>query len=227
MTDATRQFPAVSPDAGVIRQVLADAPELMGVSISFEEGAQGALHSHPHVQSTFVESGRFRFHLAGKEFEVVPGDSFVIPSNATHGICLAPPIRFESTLTEGACRKPLMLFVTSKRSKQPEAAAQIVNCTLTEPSGIDALRDTRGLPAEKCAADRLIDAGLIKPEIVRAHKPPMEASGPAISPFKEPPELRVAFIDALEENSCEMIGAEDAAGAIIDATNNVPEAFDS
>ena len=55
----------------------------------------------------------------------------------------------------------------------------------------------------------------------------MQASGPAISPFKESPELRVAFIDALEENACEMIGAEDAAGAIIDATNNVPEAFGS
>ena len=91
MTDAIRQFPAVSPDAGVIRQVLADAPELMVVSFSFEEAAQDALHSHPHGQSTFVESGRFRFHLDGEELEVVPGDSFVIPSNATHGcIRLAP-----------------------------------------------------------------------------------------------------------------------------------------
>lgn len=67
------------------------APSLWGVSFSFEDGAQGALHSHPHVQSTFVESGRFRFHLGGEEFEVVPGDSFVIPSNATDGcIRLAP-----------------------------------------------------------------------------------------------------------------------------------------
>ncbi len=121
------------------------------------------------------------------------------PLNDGEVLDSAPPIRFESKLTEEACRKPSMLFVTSKRSKQPEAAAQIVNCTLTEPSSIDALRDTRGLPAEKCAADRLIDAGLIKPEIVRAHEPPMQASGTAISPFKEPPELRVAFIDALKE----------------------------
>ena len=121
------------------------------------------------------------------------------PLNDGEMLDSTPPIRFEAVLTDSACRKPSMLFVTSKRSKQPEAAAQIVNCTLTEPSGIDALRDTRGLPAEKCAADRLIDAGLIKPEIVRAHETPMQASGPAISPFKESPELRVAFIDALEE----------------------------
>ena len=91
MTDPLRSFPEVSPDAGVLRRVLADAPELMVVSFRFEKGAEGALHNHPHVQSTFVESGRFRFHLDGEEFEVGPGDSFVIPSNARHGcICLEP-----------------------------------------------------------------------------------------------------------------------------------------
>lgn len=91
MTDQIRSFPQVSPDAGVLRQVLADAPELMVVSFRFEEGAEGALHNHPHVQSTYVESGRFRFHLDGEEFEVGPGDSFVIPSNARHGcVCLEP-----------------------------------------------------------------------------------------------------------------------------------------
>ena len=58
------------------------------------------------------------------------------PLNDGEVLDSAPPIRFESKLTEEACRKPSMLFVTSKRSKQPEAAAQIVNCTLTEPSGI-------------------------------------------------------------------------------------------
>lgn len=85
------EFEIVSPDVGVTRQVLADSPELMVVSFRFDEGAQGALHSHPHVQSTYVESGLFRFHLAGKDFDVGPGDSFVIPSNAEHGCtCLEP-----------------------------------------------------------------------------------------------------------------------------------------
>lgn len=89
MTEPLKTFPVVSPDKGVQRQVLADAPELMVVSFRFEEGAEGALHDHPHVQSTYVESGRFRFHLAGEEFQVGPGDSFVIPSGARHGcVCL-------------------------------------------------------------------------------------------------------------------------------------------
>ncbi|MBB3988244.1 quercetin dioxygenase-like cupin family protein [Sagittula marina] len=91
MQDRLRKFPVVSPDTGVTRQVLADAPDLMVVSFRFDEGAQGALHSHPHVQSTYVESGRFRFTLSGEDFEVGPGDSFVIPSGAEHGcVCLAP-----------------------------------------------------------------------------------------------------------------------------------------
>lgn len=79
------EFPVVAAAPGVARQVLADSPELMVVSFRFSAGAHGALHDHPHVQSTYVESGRFRFHLEEKSFEVGPGDSFVIPSGVTHG----------------------------------------------------------------------------------------------------------------------------------------------
>lgn len=86
-----RTFPVVHPDQGVARQVLSDSPELMVVSFAFEEGAKGALHSHPHVQSTYVKTGKFRFSVAGNSFDVRPGDSFVIPSGAEHGCtCLEP-----------------------------------------------------------------------------------------------------------------------------------------
>lgn len=82
-------FPIVKTDSGVTRQVLADSAELMVVAFRFDKGGKGALHSHPHVQSTYVEKGRFRFSIAGEEREVGPGDSFVIPSNAVHGcVCL-------------------------------------------------------------------------------------------------------------------------------------------
>lgn len=86
-----RKFPVAHPDKGVARQVLSDSPELMVVSFAFEEGAKGALHSHPHVQSTYVKTGKFRFSVAGNSFDVKPGDSFVIPSGAEHGCtCLEP-----------------------------------------------------------------------------------------------------------------------------------------
>lgn len=85
-------FPVVASGENVTRQVLADHPNLMVVSFCFNEvGAAGTLHSHPHVQSTYVEKGRFRFTLEDDTFEVGPGDSFVIPSDATHGcLCLEP-----------------------------------------------------------------------------------------------------------------------------------------
>jgi len=55
MTD----FPKVNADPGVTRQVLADHPALMVVAFEFgEQGAQGKLHHHPHIQSTYVKSGR-------------------------------------------------------------------------------------------------------------------------------------------------------------------------
>jgi quercetin dioxygenase-like cupin family protein len=83
-------FPEHRAD-GVVRQVLSENAALMVVSFSFEKGAEGALHSHPHTQSTYVESGRFRFSIDAEAFEVGPGDSFVIPSGVEHGcVCLEP-----------------------------------------------------------------------------------------------------------------------------------------
>ena len=88
MTD----FPVVATAPGVTRQVLADHPDLMVVAFDFaEQGAEGKLHPHPHIQSTFVKTGRFVFSIDGVETEVGPGDSFVIPTNAVHGcVCVEP-----------------------------------------------------------------------------------------------------------------------------------------
>ena len=94
-----RSFPAAHPDVGVTRQVLAEAPELMVVSFSFEKGAEGRRHNHPHIQSTYVESGRFSFFIGDDTFEVKAGDSFVIPSEAFHGCTCLEPGRLIDTFT--------------------------------------------------------------------------------------------------------------------------------
>ena len=78
----------VSTGEGTRRRVLSDAPELMIVEFDFEAGAVGARHDHPHVQGTYVASGRFAFTLGDETREVRPGDSFVIASGVTHG-CIA------------------------------------------------------------------------------------------------------------------------------------------
>ncbi len=71
--------------------VLAHTPELMMVRFAFSAGDRGAPHSHPHVQSTYVRSGRFPVTVEGRDLHVGPGDAFVIPSGAEHGcLCLEP-----------------------------------------------------------------------------------------------------------------------------------------
>lgn len=82
-------YPVVPTDTGVTRQVLSQAPEMMVVAFRFEQDAEGKLHNHPHVQSTYVEAGRFTFTVGDKEYDLGPGDSLVIPTNVRHGcVCL-------------------------------------------------------------------------------------------------------------------------------------------
>lgn len=94
-----RTFPAVQVDDHVVRQVLSENESLMVVAFGFAKDGVGAAHSHPHVQSTYVESGRFRFHIDGEEFDVAAGDSFVIPSNAVHGCTCLQAGRLVDTFT--------------------------------------------------------------------------------------------------------------------------------
>ena len=80
-----KKLPEVDIGNGATRQVLSDSDELMVVRFAFQAGGIGALHNHPHIQSTYVESGRFIFSINGEKIDVSAGDSFVIPSNAIHG----------------------------------------------------------------------------------------------------------------------------------------------
>ncbi|WDZ80337.1 ABC transporter substrate-binding protein (plasmid) [Ensifer adhaerens] len=133
-------------------------------------------------------------------------------------------LKLPDAVTEGVYRKPSMVFSISKNSKNPEAAAQIVNCLLNEPEGIDALGTSRGLPASKAAAARLGDKG--EAEVRAANAIVVAASGPAVSPFNEHPEVRAAFIDTLEEYAYGQLKADEAAAQIIDTVNDVLAEFD-
>ncbi len=83
-------FPIVPTDIRVTRQILGDDPDLMIVAFRFDAGAEGKRHEHRHVQSTYVESGRFTFDLDGVEHDLGPGDSLIVPSGLRHGcICQA------------------------------------------------------------------------------------------------------------------------------------------
>ncbi len=77
--------PTAQAGAGVARQVLGHDAELMLVRVTFEKGAVGSVHSHPHRQVTFVENGRFDFTLDGTTTRLSAGDSVFVPPDLPHG----------------------------------------------------------------------------------------------------------------------------------------------
>ena len=68
------------------RRVLIYTPELMQVEFGFDKGAVGALHSHPHVQVSYVAEGRFEVTIDGNTQVVDTGGSFIVPSGLEHGV---------------------------------------------------------------------------------------------------------------------------------------------
>lgn len=72
--------------AGVRRKILTYGEQAMMVRVRFEAGAVGPAHSHPHVQCSLVESGRFDVTIAGRTERLGPGDSFLVPPDAVHGV---------------------------------------------------------------------------------------------------------------------------------------------
>ena len=70
---------------GVTRRVLAYTDGLMCVENTFEKGAVGSLHSHPHTQITYVVSGVFAFTIDGEQQIVRKGDSMLKEHGIIHG----------------------------------------------------------------------------------------------------------------------------------------------
>ncbi len=74
---------------GIQRKVMASDEKLMLVKVAFEKGAIGAVHQHPHVQMSSVESGVFEIEINGKKKILKAGDAFYVPSNVWHGaVCV-------------------------------------------------------------------------------------------------------------------------------------------
>ncbi len=72
-------------DPGIRRQMLGYGPDLMLCRVWFEKDAVGQVHSHPHSQSSYVESGRFLVSIDGEEQELAAGDSFYVAPHLDHG----------------------------------------------------------------------------------------------------------------------------------------------
>ena len=74
-----------TPD-GNLRRILCYTDELMMVEFAFEKGGEGWMHSHPHVQSSYVAEGLFEVTIDGRVQVVSKGGAFIVPSNLVHGV---------------------------------------------------------------------------------------------------------------------------------------------
>lgn len=70
---------------GVTRRVLAYCDEMMSVENTFETGAIGAMHSHPHTQITYVAEGEFEFTIGDVTKIVKKGDTLLKQEGVEHG----------------------------------------------------------------------------------------------------------------------------------------------
>jgi quercetin dioxygenase-like cupin family protein len=70
---------------GIRRKVMAYGDQLMGVYVEFIRGSVGALHSHPHVQFSYIKAGTFRVTIGDQQQVLKAGDFYYIPTNVIHG----------------------------------------------------------------------------------------------------------------------------------------------
>ena len=79
------ETPAEVVGDGIKRQMFGYNDSIMMLRVQFEAGAVGYVHSHPHSQASYVESGEFDVFIDGVEKRLGPGDSFFIHPNLEHG----------------------------------------------------------------------------------------------------------------------------------------------
>lgn len=77
---------ATNCEPGVTRKILTYSEDLMMCEITFEKGARGNSHAHPHLQITYVAEGSFEFTIGDETKVVKKGDSVYMPSNTVHGV---------------------------------------------------------------------------------------------------------------------------------------------
>lgn len=145
------------------------------------------------------------------------------PLEAGQELVYAGLLSQDGQKTPGIYRKASMVFAISKHSDNPEAAAQVVNCMLTETDGVDAMASARGVPSSAGAKARLLETSAIKPIQIDAQDMVIAAEGPAIHPFMEHPDVRSALQDNLELFAYGQVDAATAADEMIYAIEEVLE----
>lgn len=74
---------------GVSRKILSWNEQLMSVEVRFEKGAVGSMHTHPHVQISYVLAGKFEATIGDEKRIIGVGDTYITEPDVPHGVvCL-------------------------------------------------------------------------------------------------------------------------------------------
>lgn len=71
---------------GVRRTIMGHDDHIMMVKVDFDKGAVGAVHTHPHSQSSLIERGAFEVTIGGETSTLRAGDGFFVPTGVEHGV---------------------------------------------------------------------------------------------------------------------------------------------
>lgn len=71
---------------GCQRKIFGYDDKVMLVKAKFVAGGIGPLHSHPHSQVTYVDSGVFEMTIGDETKTIRKGDGYYVPPNVVHGV---------------------------------------------------------------------------------------------------------------------------------------------
>ena len=76
---------------GLVRRTLAWGEKMMMCEFTADAGVIVPMHSHPHEQVGYVQSGRVQFTVAGETWIAEAGDSYAIPGGVEHEARILEP----------------------------------------------------------------------------------------------------------------------------------------
>ncbi len=73
------------------RKIKAHDGNAMLVEVYFEDGAEGAAHTHVHEQLSYCLEGEFEYTVGDETKKIGVGDSVYVPSDVIHGCKVLTP----------------------------------------------------------------------------------------------------------------------------------------
>ena len=70
---------------GISQKTLVYGEKTLMTEFLLKKGSRLPKHSHPQEQTGYLVTGQIRLSIGSEEYDVMPGDSWCIPSGVEHG----------------------------------------------------------------------------------------------------------------------------------------------